>query len=92
LSISEFGFKLPDGHFPREYAELNVFYETFYYTAVSQFPKVTWQSLLGNVGGLFGLFLGASFLSFGEIFEFSFCVVKILFLALRKVFDKPAKL
>ena len=78
LSMSEFGFKLPDGQYPKDYAELTVFYETFYYTVISQSPKVTFDSVLANIGGLVGLFLGATVLSFGEIFEFFIKTVGIL--------------
>lgn len=84
FSISEFSFKLPD-FYPENYAELNIFYETFEYTIISQTPKITLDVVLGTIGGLLGLFLGASLLTFGEIFELSLNIVKIV------VFSKKAK-
>ena len=79
LSISSFYFRLPDGKFGPNYAELNVFYETFEYTVISQTPKSSCDAVLGTIGGLVGLFLGASVLSFGEIIEFLFNVVEIVY-------------
>lgn len=80
LSFSSFYEKLPDSY-PRNYVELNVFYDTFDYTIISQTPKVTPDVVLGTIGGLFGLFLGASLLTFGEIFDLFLSVIKILVLS-----------
>ncbi len=67
---------LPDsGNSSGNYAELLVYYENFEYVLISQSPKVTNDVLYGTIGGLLGLFLGASFL---EIIVFVFSVVQIL--------------
>ena len=78
LSISEFSFKLPDGEFPEHYAELNIFYETFFYTLISQTPKISEDALWGTIGGHVGLFVGATFLSLGEIIDLFLGIVRIL--------------
>ena len=79
FSISALYFRLPDGgEYPEGYAELNVCYESFYYTVVAQEARVTLDGVLGTVGGLCGLFLGVSFVTFGEIVGFLVSVVRIL--------------
>ncbi len=79
FAISEFAFKLADGQFPRDYAELNIYYETFYYTVISQSAKISEDALWATIGGLIGLFLGASVLSLGEIIELMLNVAGIVF-------------
>jgi len=76
LSISEFSFKLPDGEFPEHYAELNIFYETFFYTLISQTPKISENALWGTIGGHVGLFVGATFLSLGEIIDLFLGIIR----------------
>jgi hypothetical protein len=44
-------------------------YENLYYTSVDDSPKITSESLFGNLGGQLGLFIGLSILSFIEILE-----------------------
>lgn len=46
---------------------------------ISQSPKITSDVVLGTIGGLIGLFLGASLLTFGEIIEISVNVAKVVF-------------
>lgn len=55
--------------------KLNVYFEDFEYTIIQQVPKITPFNLFGNIGGVFGLLLGASVMSFVEIFELGFVVV-----------------
>ena len=43
-----------------------VYYEDMRYTVIRQDPKLEIVDLISNIGGLFGLFLGTSFLSFLE--------------------------
>jgi hypothetical protein len=51
-----------------------VFYESFYQTIIEEIPKNSWISLVSALGGLTGLFLGASFLS---LFEFFILFIKL---------------
>lgn len=83
LSISAFYEKMPDS-FPTNYAEFYMFYETFDFTIISQTPKITSDVILGTIGGLIGLFLGASLLSFGEFFEILLRVATV-FITSKKI-------
>jgi len=46
---------------------------------ISNKPKTELFTIISNIGGTLGLFLGISFLSFIEIFEILFQVIYILF-------------
>jgi len=48
---------------------IKVNYKDLKYTLISQQPKMLVTDLIANIGGLFGVFLGCSFLTFIEIFE-----------------------
>lgn len=50
---------------------------------IRQIPKSSIFDLIANVGGLMGLFIGASFLSFVEIFEFFIEIILVLLCVLR---------
>lgn len=50
-------------------ARVEVYYDRFSYTSIKQAPSMTLISLISSTGGLLGLFLGMSFLSFVEIFD-----------------------
>ena len=71
---------------------LNIYYEQLSYTEISQKAKTEIVDLVSNIGGLMGLFLGISFLSFCEIIE---AFVDILFILFDKTLDvdkvKPFK-
>ena len=58
---------------------LNVYFPQLKYTEVTETPKVGVISLISNIGGTLGLFLGISLLSFVEIVEIFFEIVFILF-------------
>lgn len=45
------------------------YYRTLKYTTISQQPLLEIIDLVAYIGGILGLFLGGSFLSFVEIFE-----------------------
>ena len=49
--------------------KLNVYYKNIYYTSIVESPSITLVSLVSNLGGNLGLFLGLSVLSLLEIFE-----------------------
>ncbi|CAF0708689.1 unnamed protein product [Brachionus calyciflorus] len=62
---------------------LNVFYEDLATTYTNEIPAVTPVSLLGNVGGNLGLFIGISLLTFVEIIEF---LIELFFILFNKIF------
>ena len=53
----------------RHYIGLRVYYKDLKYTLVTQQPKTEVFNFVSNIGGIFGLFLGISFLSFIETIE-----------------------
>lgn len=52
----------------KNFISFYVYYPEFKYTLISQSEKITLYDVISNIGGLLGLFLGISFLSFVEIF------------------------
>ena len=48
---------------------LNVYYDKLAYTQISKNSKLEIVDLVAGIGGLLGLFLGMSFLSFVELIE-----------------------
>jgi hypothetical protein len=64
--------------------QFSVFYTDFHYTYITQIPKFQLENLVSNFGGLLGLFLGMSFLSFGELIEI-FVEVLIILCEKRKI-------
>jgi len=58
--------------------QFSVYYTDFYYTHISQTPKQLIVDLVSNFGGLLGLFIGMSFLSFGELIE---TIIEILLIS-----------
>ena len=73
--------KLTYEELKRSVLSLNVYYEHMSYTYISQKPKTKLFDLISNVGGLFGICLGASFLSFVEILEG--CLELLFILAIK---------
>ena len=57
---------------------IQVMYDDLSYTKTDQIRKTTWEDLVSNLGGLIGLFMGASFLSLAEILEVIFKMISIL--------------
>jgi hypothetical protein len=58
---------------------LKIYYDTLSYTEIQESPSITEISLVSNIGGTLGLFLGISLLSFIEIFEILFEIIFIMF-------------
>lgn len=56
-----------------------VYYRSLKYTAISQQQSIYLSDLVSNIGGILGLFIGISFLSFIEIIEFLVECLFILF-------------
>ncbi|CAH1241431.1 ASIC2 [Branchiostoma lanceolatum] len=66
----ETDFEMSDKEIHDNILVLNVFYESLNYELIQQMPAIETEGLLGDLGGQMGLFLGASFLSLVEIFEY----------------------
>lgn len=56
---------------------LSVFYEKLAYTTIEESPNLDLVTLLSNLGGIAGLFLGISALSLVELFEILFEMVYV---------------
>jgi hypothetical protein len=53
----------------KSFVYARIFYESQSYTLSTESPKIDWVSLLANIGGTLGLFLGVSALSACELIE-----------------------
>lgn len=67
-------------------ASVNIFYLKNLQYAIVEEPATRFGIFIANLGGAIGLFIGASFLSFIEIFEFSFEVFMSTFNIINKHF------
>ena len=63
----------------KRFVSVKIYFNEMKYTFISQKPKTEVVDLVSNMGGTMGLFLGVSFLSFVEIFEFFTEISLILF-------------
>ena len=61
--------------------QFSVYYMSFEYTEISQTEKISLIDNVSNFGGLLGLFIGASFLTFGEFIEI---IVELLIIIFEK--------
>lgn len=66
----------------KSFASLQIRYDKLSIRENSEQPAVPSMNLISNLGGLLGVFVGLSFLSFMEIFEFGF-VTALLFYTIR---------
>lgn len=66
-------------HLKRSFISINVFYPKLKYTVIEQDPKMNLSDLVSNVGGILGLFLGVSFLTFVELIELVAEILCIIF-------------
>ncbi|CAF0901340.1 unnamed protein product [Brachionus calyciflorus] len=57
---------------------VNVYYDTDTYEKITETPETNFETLLANLGGQFGLFLGISLLSFLELIELFVWVIVYL--------------
>jgi hypothetical protein len=73
FSIDEFSQQLKDN-----ILKVNVYFDSLSYTSISEAPSIELISFISNVGGLLGLFLGATVLSFLEIVEFVIIIIQII--------------
>ena len=63
------GRHLTPDEFRKNLVQVNIYYESMSYEYISQSPTTTWVTLLANVGGVLGLFIGMSLLSLVELIE-----------------------
>ena len=63
------------------FVSILVYYRDLRYTLITQDPKTQLFDFISSIGGILGLFLGISFLSFVELFEIIFEISLILFRA-----------
>jgi hypothetical protein len=61
------------------FLNLEVYYKDLRYTYLSDEPKTEFFDFISNIGGILGVFLGISFLSFIEIVEIFFEILFIMF-------------
>ena len=62
----------------KHFIVLYIYYNQLSYKFISQNPKTEMFNFISNIGGLLGVFLGISFLSFIEIFEIIYEIIIIL--------------
>jgi len=62
----------------RNYYSIAVFYEELKYLLITEQPSIELSDLISNIGGILGVFLGISFLSFIEIIDFIFYFCKCI--------------
>jgi len=60
------------------YSSVKIYYEDFFYTLIKEEAKTSFDSLIGTIGGLLGLFLGASLMSFFEIIDLAIIVITVI--------------
>jgi len=66
-------------NFSHNFYSINVFYNNLKYTYISQSAKFDTFSLISNIGGLFSLFLGLSFVSLIDVFHIVFVHLYLAF-------------
>ena len=63
-------------HLSKNIVQVEMFYESFMYTNIVEEAKMTFDELVGMIGGHLHLFLGMSMISFAEILEFALVAVE----------------
>lgn len=56
-------------HYSRSVLSLDIYYKELYHQVLEQTPQTNLENLLGELGGLLGLYLGASLLTLVEFFD-----------------------
>ncbi len=59
--------------------KFKVYFKELKYTLMSQQPQMELSNLISNTGGILGLFLGISFLSFIELVELAIIIMYSVF-------------
>lgn len=78
-------FKLNHEELKKNILKLNIYYDSLDYVAITESPSLNLVTLLSNIGGTLGLFLGISVLSFIEILEVFLEVAFVLYEKLQKM-------
>ena len=73
------------------FLKVNIFFEALNYESIVQKPRYELSSLLGDIGGNMGLFIGASLLTVCEIFDYIYEVVKEKCSNIKKHLEKLAE-
>ena len=81
ISNYPFGYNITLDDLRESMVQFSVYYTDFYYSSISQIPKQQLVDVVSIIGALFGLFIGMSFLSFGELIEL---IAKIFFILFNK--------
>ena len=86
LGSNTIGRPLTVTEFKQNLVQLNIYYNSLSYQYLTQSETTPFVSLISNIGGVLGLFIGMSVLSFVEIFEiFMELVLVLLFNKDKKV-------
>ena len=94
LNNTELISNFPNGNltsvqeFKQSLYTIYIFFNQLSYTEINQQPEIDLWNLISNIGGLFGLFLGLSFLSFVDLIQTLF---EVLFILFERTKIKPRK-
>ena len=67
--------------FKEKFLSVSIYYPDLSYTKISESPKISTSSLVSNIGGTMGLYVGISLLSLVEIIEL---VIEIFLILIKK--------
>lgn len=86
----EYSIKINSNYEPEKpRSEIFIYFEDFHYTLITDQAQTTVESLFGSIGGLLGLFLGTSLVSF---FEFSDLIFSLIFIVCENMKTKIIKI
>jgi hypothetical protein len=63
----------------KAFLKVNIFYESMSYTQTIENPALTFETFISNIGGILGLFIGISVLSFLEIIDLFVYIVLAIY-------------
>jgi len=69
------------------FVKINIFFKEMNYESIDQVPGYGFSSLLADIGGNMGLFIGASVLTVIELFDFVYEIMKVKCGRLVRKFD-----
>ena len=75
----------------RRYVALRVYFRSMRVTSIKQSPAMQAWDIFSNVGGLFGLFMGASILTLLEFCDFAVFIARKTLSESLKKWNKPSK-
>lgn len=68
------------------YAHVKIYFDTFEYVMNEQFPAMTWDQMVADIGGQLGICLGASIITIAEVLDCGMLAVMSFY---RKVKRRP---